>query len=543
MMSTSKRPFALIILDGWGIAPESAGNAISLAHPTHIDHLWDTYPHGELQAAGAAVGLPPNENGNSETGHITLGAGRIVEQDVIRISHEIENGKFFENQALQDAFSHAKSNNSNVHIMGLFSKASVHASYVHLKALIEMAKREHASNVYLHLFTDGRDTLPKSALSFILEFEKDVLKDTSVHIATLMGRYYAMDRDRRWERTEIAYDALTSEGGVPTFPTAHDAIQASYDAGITDEFIKPAILTDVSGNPYPRICAHDSVIFFNYRIDRPRQLARALVVSDFESKRYSASFGSPTLNDTEEEHDQRHIPFTRKIKIADIHLVTLTEYEPSLPAIPAYPPQHITNGIGETLAKAGATQLRVSESEKERFVTYYFNGLQKEPFDNEKRLIIPSSLVATYDLEPQMSAIKMTESVINTITNDSYDALILNYANPDMVGHTGNIQKAVIACQTVDSCVGTLIDFLLSKNFVCIITADHGNAEQMLTMKNEMETEHSANPVPCILIASELKGSKKLLKAGTIGDVGPTLLSYADYEVPQEMSENNLYTR
>lgn len=535
------RPIVLCILDGWGIAPPGPGNAISLAKLTHIPHFWSTYPHTQLSASGVSVGLPEGEDGNTETGHINIGAGRVVYQDLPRINMAIKDGSFFKNDAFLGAASYAHSHQSRIHLIGLLSDAGVHASREHLYALLEFMKRIQCTcPVYLHLFTDGRDSSPKAGLRFIKETESR-LKEIGVgKIATVMGRYYGMDRDHRWERTERAYRALTEV--IPSlFPTAEAAIEASYAKNITDEFIEPSIITE-NGTPLPRISNHDSVIFYNYRIDRPRQLTRAFVIPDFETHPVGGSFDPYTV-----KYHHKHIieetarpAFTRRVVLPDLFFVTMTEYERNLPCSVAFPLQQVVRPLGQVISDNGIRQLRVAETEKERFIGYYFNGMREDPFPQEDRLIVPSPRVATYDLAPDMSALEMTKHVCDRLTANVYGFVAINFANPDMVGHTGNIQAAIKACETTDQCVGTIAQLTMSLGGACFITADHGNVEEMLGANGEIDTEHSTFPVPLMLLTQQLRGYPTELPMGKLADIAPTILHFAGIPIPSEMTGKNL---
>ncbi len=537
------RTVVLIVLDGWGLAPPGPGNAISLSKLTHIPNLWNTFPHTSLAASGEAVGLPPGEDGNTETGHINLGAGRTVYQDLPRINMSIADGSFFKNDALIAAMRYAQTHESNLHLMGVVSDAGVHASREHLYAILEMLRQQQYNRpVYLHLFTDGRDSPPKSGLRFIADVEQKLSEIGIGKIGTITGRYYAMDRDRRWGRTERAYEALT-EGIGETAQSAQAAIQNSYNAGITDEFIKPTIITDSQGNKLPRIGNHDSVIFYNFRIDRPRQLTRAFVISNFESSPQKMSFDPYDV-----KYYHRHIvtpsdevkPFNRRVVLPDLFFVTMTEYERNLPCTVVFPNVQVKMPLGEVFSDLNLRQLRVSETEKERFVTYYFNGIRESPFSGEDRIIVPSQKVATYDLAPEMSAAEITRKLTDRLALDVYTFILVNFANADMVAHTGNIAAAIKACELVDKCVGEIVQASFANNAICIITADHGNVEEMLGPSGEMDTEHSTFPVPFIFVAQEMRGYPQVLPFGKLGDVAPTILTYLKIPVPSEMLGKNL---
>lgn len=541
------KPLALIVLDGWGLAPPGPGNAISLAKLNHIPRLWASYPHTQLAASGVDVGLPPQENGNTETGHINIGAGRVVYQDLPRINMAITDGSFFTNDAFLGAIRYVSEHKSHLHLMGLISDAGVHSSREHLWAILTLLKQykeqyKCACKAFLHLFTDGRDSPPASAKRFMEDVEEHIRSLGVAAIATIIGRYYAMDRDRRWERTEAAYLALTElvERRAPSAPAA---IDQAYHEGKTDEFIEPTIILDPTGNPYPRVGNHDAVIFFNYRIDRPRQLTRAFVLPDFEEYKVPASFDPYAVKYYHKhlvEEDTRSVPFTRKVRLPNLFFVTMTQYERDLPCVVAYPPEPVKNTLGQVFSDHNLRQLRLSETEKERFVTYYFNGMHEMPFPGEDRLIVPSPKVATYDTAPQMSAPQLADKLLDRLSIDVYSFSLINFANPDMVAHTGNIKAAIAACEVTDACVGTIVSAVLARGGTCVVTADHGNVEEMLDADGNMDTEHSTFPVPFIMINSNFKSLPTLLPAGRLADIAPTILSFLQIPVPTEMTGNNL---
>lgn len=536
------KPLVLIILDGWGIAPPGPGNAISLARLNHIPQLWNSYPHAQLEASGEAVGLPASEVGNTETGHLNIGAGRVVYQDLPRINMAISDGTFFRNDAFIAAIRFAQLHNSHIHIMGLLSDSGVHASREHLYALLQLVARESKQTpVFLHLFTDGRDSPPRSSPQFVAEVE-DMTKRLGVgSIATIMGRYWAMDRDQRWERTEKAYDALTT-GSDKTAPSAKAALAQAFAEEKTDEFIPPTVILDGSGQPLPRIKDNDAVIFNNYRIDRPRQLTRAFVLPSFETQALPQAF-DPYAVKYYHKHvveEDRHKPFTRKVVLPNIFFVTMTEYERHLPVTVAFPPQHVQYPIGKVYAEGGLRQLRLAETEKERFVTYYFNGLREEPYQGEDRVIVPSPKVATYDLAPEMSAGSLTEKLLERLSLNIYSFFVINIANPDMVAHTGNIPAAVRACKVADDCVGKIVAQTLAYEGTCVVTGDHGNVEEMLASDGSMDTEHSRFPVPFIMIDKVFHGYPHVLPRGKLADVAPSILSHMGLTVPNEMTGKNL---
>ncbi len=538
------KPVVLIVLDGWGLAPPGPGNAISLSKLETMPFLWNTYPHTELAASGEVVGLPYGEDGNTETGHINIGAGRTVYQDLPRISMAIKDNSFFTNDAFLAAIAHARTNNSNIHLIGVLSDAGVHSSRDHLYALLELIKKQGITeHVYIHVFTDGRDATPSSGERFVGELEDHLTALGVGKIATIIGRYFAMDRDRRWERTEKAYRFLTQADGGLFAPSAQEAIRSSYARHVTDEFIEPTIITDKGGKPHPRILDNDSVIFFNFRIDRPRQLTRALVLPDFETAKTVDAFDPYSV-----KYFHRHViatperdhPFKRNVILKNLFFVTMTQYEPNLPVSVAFPPQKVFAPLGSVLSEHKIRQLRVAETEKERFVTYYFNGMREVAYEGEDRLIIPSPDVPTYDLKPEMAAYELTEQVLHRVVIGVYGFILINFANPDMVAHTGNIAASIKACEVTDSCVGSIARAVLSQNGTCIITGDHGNVEEMLSPNGEMDTEHSTFPVPFIMVNTTFQGVANSLPKGKLGDIAPTILAHMGLSVPPEMTGKNL---
>lgn len=537
----------LAVLDGWGISAPSAGNAISLANTININRYMAGYPHTELSASGESVGLPHGEAGNTETGHLNLGAGRIVYQDLMRINMSIADGLFFNNQILLDAINHAKENNSNLHLMGLIGAGGVHSNMEHLFALIQLCSRNNFNRVFLHLFTDGRDSPPSAAKIYIQRIREVIKRENVGQIASIMGRYWAMDRDHRWDRTAKAYFALTNGVGN-LVKTPEEAIEASYSNGKTDEFIDPALICDQTGKPVSIIKDNDAVIFFNFRIDRPRQLSRAFVYSDINKAEEEQSF-DPFLVKYKKKHLVVQMPqavtFDRPQKLKNLFFATMTQYEKSLideGAKVVFEPEVVDMPLGRVISEAGYKQLRVAESEKERFVTFYFNGQQEIPMEMEERLIVPSPKIATYDLKPEMSSIELTDSLLSKLkTFEDYKFILVNYAAPDMVGHTGNIGSAVKACETVDECIARLANFALAYDGALIITADHGNCEQMINNQTgQIETEHSSNPVPLIIVYKEFMGNAQTLASGVLADVAPTVLKLLELQVPTEMTGRSL---
>ena len=505
-----KKPVALIIMDGFGESNNTVGNAVKEAKTPNLDRIQATYPNTLIKASGLDVGLPDGQMGNSEVGHTNIGAGRIVYQDLTRITKAIEDGDFFTNEILCKAMDNAKEH--AVHIMGLLSDGGVHSHIDHLKALIKMAKEKGVEKVYVHAFTDGRDTDPQSGLGYAQEIEQYMSEVGVGKFATVNGRYYAMDRDKRWERVEVAYKAMVYGEGE-TANSASEAIKASYEKGATDEFIVPTVIVE-NGEPVGKISDKDSVIFFNFRPDRAREISRSIVDAEFTG-------------------------FER----ADIstYFVCLTEYDVTLPNVQiAFGPQSLSNTLGEYLSKLGKTQLRAAETEKYAHVTFFFNGGVEEPNAGEDRELIPSPKVATYDLKPEMSAPELLEKVLEKINEDKYDFIVVNFANPDMVGHTGVMEAAVKAVETVDSCVGKLVDKIVEIGGSAIITADHGNAELMVDSETDkVITAHSVNPVPFIVAGKDFVG-KELLTDGRLSDIAPTLLDMMNLEKPEEMTGHSL---
>lgn len=506
---------ALLILDGFGYRKEKEGNAIKTDGVANIKALWDSYPHTLLQASGMDVGLPAGQMGNSEVGHLNIGAGRIVYQEFTRISKSIDDGEFFQNPAFLGAVENCKKHDSALHLMGLCSDGGVHSHLTHLYALLKLAKDHGLEKVFVHCFMDGRDVPPTSGKGYVEQVDAK-LKELGVgRIATVMGRYYAMDRDNRFERVEKAYAALTYGEGL-TASSAAEAMQQSYDAGVTDEFVVPTVvLTD--GKPTATIQAQDSVIFYNFRPDRAREISRAYIFEDFDG-------------------------FERKNGFFPLYYVSMTQYDKTFEGHLqiAFKPQSMHNTLGEYLAKMGKTQLRIAETEKYAHVTFFFNGGVEAPNEGEDRALIASPKVATYDLKPEMSAYEVTDEAVRRIESGKYDVMILNFANCDMVGHTGVMDAAVAAVHAVDSCVRMVVEAIQKTGGRCIITADHGNAEYMWDEKAQVPfTAHTTNPVPCILVDDSRK-SVELREGGRLCDLAPTLLEMMELPVPQEMTGKTL---
>ena len=505
----NRKPVMLMILDGFGINPNEKGNAVAIANTPNIDKLKKTWPTTIIHTSGLDVGLPEGQMGNSEVGHTNIGAGRIVYQDLTRITKSIEDGDFFSIKEFADAIDNCKKNNSNLHIMGLLSDGGVHSHIRHLIALLELAKRKDFENVYVHCFLDGRDTPPTSGEGYIAKLEEKMKEKGVGKIATIEGRFYAMDRDKRWNRVKEAYDAMVNGVGEEA-TSALGAIEASYQKEVFDEFVKPTVICN-GDSPVATIKDNDSVIFFNFRPDRAREITRTLVDKDFNE------FETKKMN---------------------LFFVCFTQYDETMPNVKiAFKPETLVNTFGEYISKKGLKQLRIAETEKYAHVTFFFNGGEEKEYEGEDRILVPSPKVETYDLKPEMSALEVTDKVVEAINSGKYDSIILNYANPDMVGHTGSLEAAVKAVETIDGCVGKVVEAIEKQNGVLIITADHGNAEQMIDYKTgEPQTAHTTNPVPLILVG--LEGVK--LKEGKLADLAPTMLDIMGLEKPQEMTGESL---
>ena len=499
-----KKPTVLMILDGFGLRREKQWNAIKTARTPNLDRIFAEYPFAEGQASGLFVGLPDGQMGNSEVGHMNMGAGRIVYQDLTRITKAIEDGDFFDNAALKTAMAHARENHSVLHLFGLMSDGGVHSHITHVFALLEMAKREGLKDVAVHCFMDGRDTPPASGKSFLEQLQAKMDELGVGRIASVIGRFYAMDRDKRWDRVETAYRALTLGEG-DSFPCGLCGIQASYDAGVTDEFVKPVIVKDA-----PRIRDNDAVIFFNFRPDRAREISRAFLDPEFEG-------------------------FSRKM-LQNLCYVFFTEYDPTIPGhLLAFKKQSLANTLGEYLAAKGIRQLRLAETEKYAHVTFFFNGGVETPNAGEERILVASPKVATYDLQPEMSAPEVGDKLVTAIGSGKYDVIIINFANPDMVGHTGVFDAAVKAIETVDTQVGRAVEALKDAGGQMFLCADHGNADDMWDAReNAPMTAHTTNPVPFVLIGGPEGASLK--EGGRLCDIAPTLLEMMGLEKPEEMT-------
>ncbi|HEV2826509.1 MAG TPA: 2,3-bisphosphoglycerate-independent phosphoglycerate mutase [Pyrinomonadaceae bacterium] len=512
-MNQNGGPLALIIIDGWGYSPRREGNAIALAETPYYDELSANYPQTLLEASGTRVGLPAGVMGNSEVGHLNIGAGRVIRMDVSRVDHEIATGEFFRNEVLLAAIDDVKKTGKALHLMGLVSDGQVHSSQQHLYALLHLARKSDLDRVFVHCFLDGRDTPPSSARHYIAALQQKIEEIGCGRIASIIGRYYAMDRDKRWERTQRAYDLLVKGIGERA-PDPLAAIERSYERGITDEFIEPTIIVDSHGEPLGTIRDGDVIIFFNFRPDRARQLTRALAIPGFQEFDVS---GGPHA-----------------------HFVCFTVYDRSFPLPVAFPPRDHKNVLAEVWEKICVRNYRLAETEKYAHVTYFFNGGVEKEHGCERRLLVPSPKIATYDLQPEMSAFKVTDNVLRAIEERETDVFIVNFANPDMVGHTGKLDKTIEACQYVDTCLGWITKGIRHARGVTLITADHGNAEQMIDpVSGGPHTAHTTNPVPFHLIDEASRGLK-LREGGALEDVAPTVLGLLGNEQPDEMTGRDL---
>jgi 2,3-bisphosphoglycerate-independent phosphoglycerate mutase len=542
------KPLVLVVLDGFGLAPPSEGNAISIAKTPNYDSYLKNYPHGELIASGESVGLPANEVGNTEVGHLTLGAGRVILQDLKRIDMAIEKGTFYDNKALLMAVSHVKQYKSKMHIMGLVGSGRVHSSVDHLYALLQFCKKEDVGQVFLHLFTDGRDSPPKEGIEIIRKIEQHLGEIKLGKIASISGRYYAMDRDRRWQRTEKAYKAIVLSQAIQTM-SAEEAVQSAYIRGQTDEFIEPTIIADKNG-PVATVGDNDAAIFFNYRVDRPKQLTMAFIMPNFEKLR-KFDFGYDPKSNIKIGEVEVGDTFNREKVVNNLFFVTMTEYQKDLPvSAVAFGPERVTNALPYVISNAGLRQIHMSESEKERFVTYYFRGMEEKAVKGEDVLIVNSPKVATYDLKPEMSLPKLVGEIKKQVNKDIYNFIIVNFANPDMVAHTGNIPATVEALEVVDRYLGDLVNHILSRNGTILVTADHGNCEELLTFPNAtyfyttskgtVNTDHSSNPVPFLVINKSFQGNPVILPKGGLADIAPTICYLMGLNKAPQMTGRNL---
>ncbi len=496
----------LIILDGWGLRQEAYGNAIAQAHPEFYNHLIETYPYITLQASGEAVGLPDHQMGNSETGHLNIGAGRVVEQSIVRINHAIAEDSFFHNKALLEAIAHVKSHQSALHLMGLASDGGVHSRLGHLMALLDLAKQQGVEHVYTHAFTDGRDTPPKSAEAYLMPIQLKLGELGFPPIMTMAGRFYAMDRDNRWERIEKAYNNLVAPDG-PYFDSAMEALMAQYEEGLTDEFIPPLICEP----NYRGMHDGDAIIFFNFRPDRQRELTEAFITRDFNA-------------------------FPRRKVIQNLSFTSLAIYGMPFKIPVAFPKPVLEETLGQVLSEHDLHQLRVAETEKYAHITYFLSGEREEPFPGETRDLIPSPRIKTYDLKPEMSLPEIETTVIKALQSNDYQFIAVNFANPDMVGHTGNLEATGLAIKAVDKALKEIINSALEHQWVTLVTADHGNAELMKDANGNPLTAHTSNPVPLILVSNNTGYGLDQIKDAKLADIAPTILDLMGLPIPEAMS-------
>ncbi|WP_010098439.1 2,3-bisphosphoglycerate-independent phosphoglycerate mutase [Ornithinibacillus scapharcae] len=502
---------ALIILDGFAIRDEVKGNAVKQAKKPNFDRLWNTYAHNQLEASGEAVGLPDGQMGNSEVGHLNIGAGRIVYQSLTRVNLSIREGDFFENKAFLKSINRAKEKGKALHIFGLLSDGGVHSHIEHLFALLKLAGDQGLEKVYLHAFLDGRDVGPQTAKGYIEQTEQKMQELGVGKIATVSGRYYSMDRDKRWDRVKKAYDAMVYGEG-PSYKSALEVVEDSYQNGIYDEFVIPSVITDENGAPVGKVEDEDSVIFYNFRPDRAIQISRTFANEDFRD--FDRGPGVPQ----------------------NLDFVMLTQFSESIDGFVAYEPTNLDNTIGEVLAQNNMKQLRIAETEKYPHVTFFMSGGREQEFPGEKRILIDSPKVATYDLKPEMSAYEVTDALLNELDAGEVNAVILNFANPDMVGHSGMLEPTIKAIETVDECLGKVVDKIIELGGHAIITADHGNSDEVVTLEGQPMTAHTTNPVPVIVT----KDNIELRDGGILADLAPTLLDLLDIEKPQEMTGTTL---
>ncbi|RFU67078.1 2,3-bisphosphoglycerate-independent phosphoglycerate mutase [Bacillus sp. V59.32b] len=509
-----KSPVALIILDGFGCRNETKGNAVSHAKKPNFDRFWNTYPNAQLTASGEAVGLPEGQMGNSEVGHLNIGAGRIVYQSLTRVNVAIRDGEFEENETFLNAMKHAKEKGTNLHLFGLLSNGGVHSHIQHMYALLKLAAKEGVKNVYVHGFLDGRDVGPQTAKGFIEEAEAQMKEIGVGQFATISGRYYSMDRDKRWERVEKSYRSMVYGDG-PAYSSAMECVEDSYKNGIFDEFVIPSVITSEDGKPVATITDNDAVIFYNFRPDRAIQISNTFTNQDFRS--FDRGPGHPKK----------------------LHFVCLTHFSETVDGYVAFQPANLDNTLGEVLAQNNLTQLRIAETEKYPHVTFFMSGGREAQFPGEERILINSPKVATYDLKPEMSAYEVTDALMEQIQNDKFDAILLNFANPDMVGHSGMLEPTIKAIETVDECLGKIVDLIIEKGGTAIITADHGNADEVVTMEGSPMTAHTTNPVPIIVT----KNGVTLRTGGILGDLAPTMLDLLNVDKPVEMTGASLINK
>lgn len=548
---TTIKPVVLLIMDGWGIAPPSPGNVIAQIHLDHLDYYQKTYPHGELIASGESVGLPANEVGNTEVGHLTLGSGRVTYQGLKRINLAIEDGTFLRKDAFQKAIKYAKDHNSNLHLMGILSSGNVHGSLSHFYSILEVCQRAgFYDRVYVHAFTDGRDAPPQEARQLLEEIEERMHQMKVGRFATISGRFYAMDRDQRWDRVQKAYEAIVEGKGHQT-ANWKDAIEYNYKKNLTDELLEPIVITK-DNQPIMTLNDNDAVIFFNFRIDRPRELSMAITLPNFETMNQS-DFGY-TESEGANENSQLVAfapPFKRQKIVHDLFFVTMTSYQANIPvqAI-AFETETLEKTLPTILAEKQLKQLHMAESEKQRFVSYYFNGFREGLLEGEETHIVSSPKVATYDKRPEMSVFQLVRQFRKYLYQDKYHFIVINIANPDLVAHTGNIPATIKACLTTDHAVGEIVDMVLGCGGTVFLTADHGNAEELITYpttsyffttaQGSVNTDHSNNPVPLYVINQDFKNHPIELERGSLSDVAPTIINFMGLEVPHQMSGRDL---
>lgn len=508
---TDQKLAALIILDGFGIRGEESGNAVKQAKTPNFDRYWNQYPHNQLKASGNAVGLPEGQMGNSEVGHLNIGAGRVVYQSLTRVNLSIEKGEFFEKDVFLKSMRRAKETNKALHLFGLLSDGGVHSHINHMFALLQLAKDEGLEEVYVHAFLDGRDVGPQTAKNYLSQTEEKMKEIGIGQIATISGRYYSMDRDKRWERVEKAYNAMVYGEG-PTYQTPEQVIDDSYDKGIFDEFVIPSVLTDDKGEPIGKVEDGDSIIFYNFRPDRAIQISRTFANDDFDD--FDRGNGAPK----------------------DLDFVMLTDFSETVNGYVAYEPMTLDNTVGEVLSKNDMKQLRIAETEKYPHVTFFMSGGREKEFAGEKRILINSPKVATYDLKPEMSAYEVTDALLKELDQGEENAIILNFANPDMVGHSGKLEPTIAAVEAVDECLGKVVDKITALGGHAIITADHGNSDEVVTLDGDPMTTHTTNPVPVIVT----KEGVELRDGGILADLSPTLLDLLDVEKPEEMTGTSI---
>lgn len=507
---TAPKPVALIILDGFGLRNDVVGNAVAQANKPNYDRYWSSYPHTTLTACGEAVGLPEGQMGNSEVGHLNIGAGRIVYQDLTRISKSIRDREFFDNETLVTAVRQAKNSGKKLHLYGLLSDGGVHSHIAHLFALLELAKKEEMNDVFIHAFLDGRDVSPDSAVGYLEQLQAKIEEVGVGRIATVQGRYYAMDRDKRWERTEKSYRAMVYGEG-PQYTDALQAVKESYEKSVMDEFVMPTVIVE-DGKPVGLVESEDSVVFFNFRPDRAIQLSQVFTNEDFRGF------------DRGDQHPR------------NLHFVCLTLFSETVGGYVAYSPKNLDNTLGEVLVQNGKKQLRIAETEKYPHVTFFFSGGRDVELEGETRILINSPKVATYDLQPEMSAYEVAAAAVAEIEADKHDAIILNFANPDMVGHSGMLEPTIKAVEATDECLGKVVEAVLAKGGVALITADHGNADMVIDENGRPFTAHTTNPVPFIVT----KQGAELREGGILADIAPTILKFLELKQPAEMTGESI---